>query len=230
MAAKTTGSRPRPATTVTMTLAVPYNSETDLSVVSYWISLFDAATGGFRYSYHQPPSLTSTCQAVLSLELTNGLSALPAGTRTLLTAYLQRCIHDDGTAIDPLFGDDATVDRGYSRAAVIEEMTAYSQQAFDVLNLPPPPPRRFPDRRCESDGVHDYLSGLEWNRPAYAGRQVMFWLAQLCHDAERNGKAAYYGTVDTALDWLSSAQDARTGFWCDTADESHQNPDRKSVV
>jgi hypothetical protein len=199
-------------------LIVPLNSVEKLlqlkdQSVSYFLSLWDKQSGGFRFAPHQSATLMATSYCVLGLEFTQGLDRLSDEQKTNIISFLMAGVQPDGSFCDPLFRTEDIISKEHNLAYFQEETTTICQQALDALSAPPPPPRDWLHDKRTLDGVVSYLESLSWQNPWMDSNPVMFLLSQLCHDVERNQKPELLAFVDTALDWLDAHQSSQTGLW-----------------
>lgn len=184
------------------------------SSIEYLMSLWDSASGGFRFASHQPATLMATAYTVIGLEFLQGLVALSKGQRTAIIGFLSSGVQADGSFTDPLFCIEDIHSSQHTIAYFQEETTTFCQQALDALSAPPPPPHNWKsDWRTVNNDIVSYLESLSWQNPWLDSNPVMFLLSQLCHDAERHQQLELLKMVDTALDWLDTNQSAETGLW-----------------
>lgn len=181
--------------------------------LEYFLSLWDASTGGFCFTTAQPATLMATAYVVLGLEFINGLEQLSTAQKEAVTHYLMVNAKPDGSFIDPLFDIKDTLSDYHDLAYFQQETTTICQQALDGLSAPPPPLCDWAsDHRLQS-GITHYLDSLAWQDAWMDSNPVMFLLSQLCHDAERHTRPDLLTWVDQALDWLDAHQSPITGLW-----------------
>lgn len=185
----------------------------DESGSRYLLSLWDAESGGFRFSAGGPATLNATAYCVLGLEFTGDLSRLTRDQESAVTSFLTRGARPDGSFEDRLFDRSDLRDRQHDFAYLSEETTTLCQQALDALLAPAPPPRRWPDRLLRREGIRTCLASFPWENAWLDSNRVMFLLSQFCHDAERHRRPELLELVDAALDWLDERQSSRTGLW-----------------
>lgn len=180
--------------------------------LTYWLSLWDESTGGFRFASHQPATLMATAYCVLGLEFTKGLSQLSDRQKSTVISFLMAGVQPDGSFQDPLFRTEDILTTEHDLTYFQEETTTICQQALDALQAPPPPPRKWVgwDR---GETLIQYFESIPWENPWLDSNRVMFALSQLCHDAERHHKPELLNVVDVALDWLDAHQSPETGLW-----------------
>lgn len=181
--------------------------------IAFWLSLWDEASGGFRFAPSQPATLMATAYSILGLEFTQGLIQLTGSQRQAITHFLMAAVQPDGSFLDPLFRVEDVLSAEHDLAYFQEETTTFCQQALDALGAPPPPPRTYADGRNTAAGVIQFCEALNWQNPWLDSNPVMFALSQLCHDAERHHKPDLLAAVDAALDWLDAHQSPKTGLW-----------------
>jgi glycosyltransferase involved in cell wall biosynthesis len=184
----------------------------DTSAAQYLASLRDAASGGFRFAAHQPPTVMATCYAVLALESVGGLVGLEDAVREGAAKFIRAAGREDGSFADPLF-DDGGVAGEHDRAYFDEETTTFAQQALDALGEPPPVERPWAELLPEAPAVGELFGAWPWRNAWLDSNRVMFVLGQLCHDAVRHRRPELYALVDAGLDWLDTHQDPQTGLW-----------------
>lgn len=189
--------------------------EPDVKLLSqqYFLSLWDASTGGFRFAPHQPATLMATAYCVLGLEFARGLHRLSESQRTATIAFLMSRLEASGSFKEPLFHPEDVLSKEHNLAYFQEETTTFCQQALDALGAPPPLPRTYLDGRETAEGIIQFCESLPWEDAWLDSNPVMFALSQLCHDVERHNKPELLDTVDTALDWLDDHQSSKTGLW-----------------
>ncbi|GAB1545553.1 hypothetical protein NUACC21_82290 [Scytonema sp. NUACC21] len=180
---------------------------------SYWLSLWDERTGGFRFAPHQPVTLMATAYCVLGLEFTGGLSQLRNAQRTAIIEFFMANVQPDGSFRDPLFRVKDILSPEHDLTYFQQETTTICQQALDALSAPPAPPRVWADGWHTADGLIRYFELYLWKNPWLDSNRVMFALSQLCHDAERHHKPELLDLVNVALDWLDDHQSPETGLW-----------------
>jgi prenyltransferase beta subunit len=181
--------------------------------ISYFLSLWDEQSGGFRFASHQSATLMATSYCVLGLEFTKGLEQLSDERKDKIISFLMSGVQPDGSFCDPLFRTEDILSEEHDLAYFQEETTTICQQALDALSAPPPPPRDWLQDKRTADGIIPYLESLSWQNPWLDSNPVMFVLSQLCHDVERHQKLELLAIVDTALDWLDAHQSPKTGLW-----------------
>ncbi|MEO1295408.1 MAG: hypothetical protein AAFW75_06325 [Cyanobacteria bacterium J06636_16] len=181
--------------------------------IRYFLSLWDAATGGFRFTPDQPATLMATSYAILGLEFVGGLGTLSPPQKEAAIAYLMANVKPDGLFLDPRFNIQDALSTQHDLAYFQEETTTICQQALDALDAPPPPARDWGSDRRLTAGITTYFESLAWQDPWMDSNPVMFLLSQLCHDADRHNRPELLSHVDTALDWLDAHQSSATGLW-----------------
>lgn len=181
--------------------------------ITYWLSLWDNTTGGFRFAPHQPATLMATAYCVLGLEFVGGLSQLSDAQEAGVVSFLMAGVQPNGSFHEPLFRPEDILSNQHDLAYFQEETTTICQQALDALLAPAPPPRDWPSDWRTADGLIRYFESFPWQNPWRDSNPVMFALSQLCHDAERHRKPELLELVDTALDWLDVHQSSETGLW-----------------
>lgn len=179
----------------------------------YFLSLWDASTGGFRFAPHQPATLMATGYCILGLELVQGLSSISAMGKEAIVNFLMMGVQPDGSFKDKLFRPEDITGKSQGLAYFSEETTTFCQQALDALGSPPPQMRLYGDKRNTVEGIVQYCGSLSWENAWLDSNPVMFALSQLCHDAERYQKPELLDVVDVALDWLDDRQSSNTGLW-----------------
>ncbi|MEN6486285.1 MAG: glycosyltransferase family A protein [Syntrophobacteraceae bacterium] len=194
-------------------MMVGHDSTVPARSIAFWNSLWDEATGGFRFAPGCPPTLMATAYAVLGLELAGGLGGIGAARESAIVAFLMSGAQPDGSFADPTVGPEDLLpgehDSGYFR----EETTTFCQQALDALLAPAPPPRRLPAEWLAPESLAAHLESFPWRNPWLDSNRVMFVLSQLCHEAERHRRPELLFLVDAALDWVDAHQDPQTGLW-----------------
>ena len=170
------------------------------------MSLWDPATGGFRFAAHQRATLLATCYAVLGLEFIGGLAELSEARESGIISFIMSGARAGGSFQDPVFHPRDVVSEEYDVAYFQEETTTFCQQALDALLAPAPPARQWPTDWHTSAGLERYLNSISWENPCLDSNRVMFVLSQLCHDVERHQKPELLDVVDSALDWLDRHQ------------------------
>lgn len=181
---------------------------------SFFLSLWDSSTGGFRFALHQPVTLMATSYCVLGLEFVGGLGNLTSAQKTAIVEFLMSGVQADGSFRDPLFSPDDILSSSHDLAYFEEETTTFCQQALDALQAPPPPLRDFETLGWDmGDRLIQYFESIPWENPWLDSNRVMFALSQLCHDAERHQQPQLLTIVDTGLDWLDAHQSEETGLW-----------------
>jgi prenyltransferase beta subunit len=203
---------------LTSTLTEPIDSLEKLlqlkeQSISYFLSLWDKPSGGFRFASHQWATLMATSYCVLGLEFTQGLDRLSDEHKSKIISFLMAGVKPDGSFCDPLFRSEDILSKDHNLAYFQEETTTICQQALDALSAPPPPPRDWSQDKRTAKGIVSYLESLSWQNPWMDSNPVMFLLSQLCHDIERHQKPELLQLVDTALDWLDAHQSTKTGLW-----------------
>ena len=181
--------------------------------IAFWLSLWDEATGGFRFASHQPATLMATAYCVLGLELTRGLAQLSTPQREAIISFLMAGLQPDGSFRDPLFRPEDILSKQHNLAYFQEETTTMCQQALDALAAPPPPLRDWDSDWRTAKGIVSYFESLSWRNPWLDSNPVMFVLGQLCHDVERHQQPELLKIVDVALDCLDAHQSSETGLW-----------------
>ncbi|MGH7578514.1 MAG: glycosyltransferase [Longimicrobiales bacterium] len=181
--------------------------------VTYYLSLFDPSTGGFRYCEGLPPSLMATAYCVLGLEFSGGIDGVATDRKRAITSFLLRGASPDGNFRDPRWVEFPHQSSRHPPEYFEEELTTFCQQALDALIEPAPPARRWPEGFLRPGGISHRFESLAWDNAWRDSNRVMFVLAQLCHDAERHGRAELLSVVDVGLDWLDLHQSPRTGLW-----------------
>lgn len=181
--------------------------------ITYWLSLWDEASGSFRFTFHQPCTLMATAYCVLGLEFTGGLSHLSDSQKSAVIAFLMAGAQPDGTFCDPLFRVEDILSKEHTHSYFEEETTAMCQQALDALAAPAPPPRNWLSKWQSPDQLIHYFESLPWQNPWLDSNPVMFALGQICHDVERHRQSELLEFVDAALDWLDAHQSSTTGLW-----------------
>jgi hypothetical protein len=181
--------------------------------ISYFLGLWDASTGGFRFASHQPATLMSTGYAVFGLELLQGLQYLTEAQKLAIINFITRNVQTDGSFVDPLFRVEDILSKHHNLSYFQEETTTICQQALDALSAPPPPIRNWSDHWHTTDQLIRYFESLSWQDAWMDSNPVMFVLSQLCHDAERHQQPELLTLVDAALDWLDAHQNPETGLW-----------------
>ena len=183
------------------------------SAISFWLSLWDETTGGFRFASHQPATLMATAYCVLGLEFTRGLSRLNDTQKEAIISFLMAGVQPDSSFCDPLFRSEDILSKQHDLAYFQEETTTMCQQALDALAAPPPSPRDWDSDWRTAKGIVNYFESLSWQNPWLDSNPVMFVLSQLCHDAERHQQPELLKIVDVALNWLDAHQSSETGLW-----------------
>lgn len=191
----------------------PTLSRINEQAVSYWLSLWDKTTGGFRFALHQPPTLVATAYTILGLELVNGLALLTPEQETGIISFLMSASHPDGSFVDPLFDPQSVHGQEHDLAYFQEETTTFCQQALDALLAPPPPPRNWPQQLLTDAGLVAYFESFPWQNPWLDSNRVMFLLSQFIHEVERHQRVYLLRLIDVALDWLDLQQNPETGLW-----------------
>lgn len=180
--------------------------------IDYWISLWDEASGGFRFAPHQPATLMATAYSVLGLEFVRGLSRLSSIQEQAIISFLMSGSCSNGTFCDPRIQQEDIIG-AMDFAYVIEETTTFCQQALDALLAPVPPQRDWPKNWRTASDLIRYFESFPWKNPWLDSNRVMFILSQFCHDAERHQKPELFELVDACLDWLDTHQSPETGLW-----------------
>ena len=181
--------------------------------IPYFGSLWDASTGGFRFTPAQPATLMATSYAILGLEFIGGLGALSSTQKEAVIAYLMANVKPDGLFVDPRFDIQDALSTQHDLAYFQEETTTICQQALDALSAPPPPIRNWERDRRLDGGITTYFESLAWQDPWMDSNPVMFLLSQLCHDGDRHARPELLDHVDAALEWLDTHQSSTTGLW-----------------
>lgn len=182
-------------------------------VASYFCSLWDSRTGGFRFTPDQPVTLMATSYAILGLEITKSLERLSWSQKEAVIDYLKENVKQDGSFVDPLFNLKDSLSEYHDLNYFQEETTTLCQQALDALSAKPPPPRNWESDHRVKRGISHYFEELDWHDAWMDSNPVMFVLSQLCHDAERHQQPELLNYVDNALDWLDNHQSPNTGLW-----------------
>lgn len=183
------------------------------AAVDYYLSLFDPATGGFRFAADRPATLTATGYCVLGLEFSGGLVELSPDHRCQIESFLARGLQSDGSFEDPLWAAHPPATERHDHSYFVEETTTFCQQALDALLAPAPPMREWPETWIRGDGLAGHFESFAWDDAWRDSNRVMFTLAQLCHDAERHRRPELLDTVDAGLDWVDAHQSPQTGLW-----------------
>lgn len=183
------------------------------AAIDYYVSLFDPATGGFRFAADRPATLTATGYCVLGLEFSGGLIRLSRDHRRQIESFLARGLRSDGSFEDPLWTDHPPATERHDRSYFVEETTTFCQQALDALLAPAPPMREWPETWIRGEGLCGHFESFAWDDAWRDSNRVMFTLAQLCHDAERHRRPELLDTVDAGLDWVDAHQSPQTGLW-----------------
>lgn len=191
--------------------------------ISFWLSLWDEITGGFRFAYHQPATLMATAYCVLGLEFADGLSQLTNAQKSVIVEFLMAGVQPDGSFCDPLFRPEDILSKEHDLSYFQQETTTMCQQALDALLASPPPPRNWPSEWLTANGLIQYFESIPWKNPWLDSNRVMFVLSQMCHDVERHHKPELLKLVDVALDWLDKHQSPETGLWQGPHDVSLTN-------
>lgn len=197
-----------------MIIATKSDKVTDLTHRSamFWLSLWDEASGGFRFTADQPATLMATAYSVLGLEFVGGLEQLGEHQRETIVNFLMAGENPDGSFQDPLFRPEDVQSKEHDLSYFQEETTTFCQQALDALNAAPPLPREWPGWDT-ADSLIQYFESIPWKNPWLDSNRVMFALSQLCHESDRHHRPELLHVVDAGLDWLDYRQSAETGLW-----------------
>lgn len=188
-------------------------SKLNSKAISFWLSLWDSSTGGFRFASHQPATLMATAYCVLGLEFTKGLFQLSSTQKSAVISFLMASVKSDGSFQDLLFQTKDILGTQHDITYFEEETTTICQQALDALQAPVPPERLWSNGWDSSDGLIKYFESFPWKNPWLDSNRVMFALSQLCHDADKHNKPELLNVVDIGLDWLDTHQSRETGLW-----------------
>jgi glycosyltransferase involved in cell wall biosynthesis len=176
--------------------------------VNRWLEGMRAGDG-FRSAAATPPTLLSTCIAILLHEGLESLEGVSPQERKSWCVYVQSC-QDPSTG---RFQDAPGELAGRGPAPPVELTTYFAIQALDALGAAALHPLHFLAQFEAPEAIATWLDRLNWSDPELESNRVMFLLAGLIHRAEKEGHAAAPGLYHKVLDWLDRAQNTRTGLW-----------------
>jgi glycosyltransferase involved in cell wall biosynthesis len=160
---------------------------------------------GFRFAANTPPTLVSTCIAILLHQRLGSLEDLSPQC-----AYVQSCQDPTtGRFVDPLL-NQFPIAKVQDRACFKMQTTYFAIQALDALGAPVLHPLHFLAKFEAPGAMAAWLDQLDWSNPERETNRLMFLLTALIHRAEKERHASAPALYHQVLDWLDRAQDSRT--------------------
>lgn len=181
--------------------------------VAFVLKLHHPKSGGFIFAPDNQPTLMATAYAVHTLEFLGALDRLNIGAREGIINFLMALQRNDGSFQDPQFDPSSIATTSHDEAYFDGEATCFAQNALDALGAPPPHLREFPTHLMTPEGLRAEFDSYDWRDPHLNSNRVMFWMAQLAHEADRHEREECHDLMDVGLDWMDANQSPRTGLW-----------------